>query len=73
MVLGDMTVQDNLKPLPSLSEPLQVALDNGAKKALIPIENKKHFFDVSGEIAEAVDPVFYKDPTTADMKVLGII
>ena len=48
-----MTVQDDLKPLPSLSEPLQVALDNGAKKALIPIENKRHFFDVSAEIAEA--------------------
>lgn len=73
MVLGDMTVQGNLKPLPSLSEPLQVALDNGAKKALIPIENKRHFFDVSAEIVEAADPVFYKDPTTADMKALGII
>lgn len=73
VVLGDMTVQGNLKPLPSLSEPLQVALDNGAKKALIPIENKRHFFDVSAEIVEAVDPVFYKDPTTAAMKALGII
>jgi len=73
VVLGDMTVQGNLKPLPSLAEPLQVALDNGAKKALIPIENKRHFFDVSAEIVEAVDPIFYKDPTTASMKALGII
>jgi ATP-dependent Lon protease len=73
VVLGDMTVQGNLKPLPSLSEPLQVALDNGAKKALIPIENKRHFFDVAAEIVEAVDPLFYKDPATAAMKGLGIV
>jgi len=73
VVLGDMTVQGNLKPLPSLAEPLQVALDNGAKKALIPIENKRHFFDVTAEIVEAVDPLFYKDPITAAMKGLGII
>lgn len=73
VVLGDMTVQGNLKALPSLSEPLQVGLDNGAKKAIIPIENKRHFFDVSSEIVEAVDPIFYKDPITAAMKGLGIV
>ena len=30
LVLGDMSVQGNIKPLPSLIEPLQVAMDNGA-------------------------------------------
>lgn len=73
VVLGDMTVQGNLKPLPSLSEPLQVALDNGAKKAIIPIENKRHFFEVAAEIVESVDPIFYKNPITAAMKGLGIV
>ena len=41
LVLGDMSVQGNIKPLRSLTEPLQVAKDNGAKRALIPIENKR--------------------------------
>ena len=72
LILGDMTVQGNIKQLPSLSEALQVGLDNGAKKALIPIENKRHFFEVSADIVEAVDPIFYKDPTTAAYKGLGI-
>jgi ATP-dependent Lon protease len=40
LVLGDMSVQGNIKPLRSLTEPLQIAKDNGAKRALIPIENK---------------------------------
>ncbi len=71
LVLGDMSVQGNIKPLRSLTEPLQVARDNGAKRALIPIENKRNFLDVSADIMEHVDPVFYGDPKTAAMKVLG--
>jgi ATP-dependent Lon protease len=71
MVLGDMSVQGNIKPLRSLTEPLQVAKDNGAKRALIPIENKRNFLDVSADIMEHVDPIFFSDPKTAAMKVLG--
>ena len=71
LVLGDMSVQGNIKPLRSLTEPLQVAKDNGAKRALIPIENKRNFLDVSADIMEQVDPIFYGDPKTAAMKVLG--
>jgi ATP-dependent Lon protease len=72
LVLGDMSVQGNIKPLRSLTEPLQVARDNGAKRALIPIENKRSFLDVSADIMEHVDPIFYGDPKTAAMKVLGL-
>lgn len=71
LVLGDMSVQGNIKALRTLVEPLQVAMDNGAKRALIPIENKRTFLDVSADIVEHVDPIFYGDPKTAAMKVLG--
>jgi len=71
LILGDMSVQGNIKPLRSLTEPLQVAKDNGAKRALIPIENKRNFLDVSADIMEQVDPIFYGDPKTAAMKVIG--
>ena len=71
LVLGDMSVQGNIKPLRSLTELLQVAKDNGAKRSLIPIENRRSFLDVSADIMEHVDPVFYGDPKTAAMKVLG--
>ena len=72
LVLGDMSVQGNIKPLRSLTEPLQVAKDNGARRALIPIENKRNFLDVSADIMEHVDPIFFSDPKTAAMKVLGL-
>ncbi len=72
LVLGDMSVQGNIKPVRSLTEPLQVAKDNGARRALIPIENKRNFLDVSAEIMEQVDPIFYGDPKTAAAKALGL-
>src|SRR6185437_2013762 len=71
LIVGDMSVQGNIKPLRSLTEPLQVAKDNGAKRALIPIENKRNFLDVSADIMEHVDPIFFGDPKTAALKVIG--
>jgi len=49
-----------------------MAKDNGAKRALIPIENKRNFLDVPGDVVEHVDPIFYGEPKTAAMKVLGL-
>src|SRR3954470_8392831 len=72
VILGDMSIQENIKPMRSLAEPLQVAMDNGARKALIPLENKRSFLEVSGEIVERVDPVFFSDPMMAAMKALGM-
>ena len=72
LVLGDMSIQGNIKPLRALTEPLQVAKDNGAKRALIPIENKRNVLDVSADIMEHVDPIFFGDPKMAAMKVLGL-
>ena len=56
----------------SLAEPLQVGMDNGARRALILLENKRHCLEVAGDIVERVDPVFFWDPMTAALKVLGM-
>lgn len=72
LILGDMTVQGNPKPVRSLAEPLRVAMDNGARRALIPIENKRHLLDVPSDIIEHVDPIFYKDPMAAAQKALSL-
>src|ERR1700731_2571057 len=72
VILGDLSIQGNIKAMRSLAEPLQVAMDNGAPKALIPRENKRNFLEVSGDIVDRVDPVFFSDPMTAAMKALGM-
>lgn len=73
VILGDLSIQGNLKPVTSLAEPLQVAMENGARRALIPLGNKRNFLEVSGDIAEKVDPIFFSDPQTAAAKALGIL
>jgi len=58
LILGHMSVQGNVKAVRSLTEPLQLAMDNGAKRALIPIANKRQFLEVNPEVLEHVDPIF---------------
>lgn len=72
VILGDLSIQGNIKAVRTLAEPLQVSMDNGARRALVPLENKRNFLEVSGDIVERVDPVFFSDPLTAAMKALGM-
>jgi ATP-dependent Lon protease len=72
LVLGDTSIQGNIKAVRSLVEPLQVAMDNGARRALVPIENKRQFLEVNPEVLERVDPIFYGDLRQAAFKALGL-
>ncbi|MBE0697223.1 MAG: ATP-dependent Lon protease, partial [Anaerolineaceae bacterium] len=72
VVLGEMTIQGNILPIRSLLEPLQVILDNGAKKVLVPVSNKRQLLDVPGDLLERIDPIFYSDPITAALKSIGV-
>jgi ATP-dependent Lon protease len=50
----------------------RLLLSRGIRGREAPIENKRNFLDVSADIMEHVDPIFYGDPKTAAMKVLGL-
>lgn len=72
VILGDMSVQGNIKAIHSLMEPLQMAMDNGARRAIIPSENRRGFMDVTATVSEHVDPSFYGEPKVAATKAMGI-
>ena len=72
VVLGEMTIQGNVLPVRSLVEPLQVIMDNGAKRVLIPVSNRRHFLEVPPDVIEQVDPIFYSEPLAAALKALGM-
>jgi ATP-dependent Lon protease len=72
VVLGEMTIQGNILPVRSLLEPLQVILDNGAKKVLVPVSNKRQYLEVPGDLLERVDPIFYSEPLAAALKAIGM-
>jgi len=73
IIFGDLSIQGNIRPVMTLSEPLQISMENGARRALIPLENKRAFMEVSSEVIEKVDPIFFSDPTMACQKALGSI
>ena len=56
----------------ALVEPLQVAMDNGARCALIPAENKRSFLEVNTDVIDKIDPIFYNDVKTATFKGLEL-
>jgi ATP-dependent Lon protease len=72
LVIGDMSIQGNIKAARSLVEPLQVAIDNGARCALIPAENKRSFLEVNTDVIDKIDPIFYNDVKTATFKGLDM-
>lgn len=72
VVLGEMTIQGNILPVRSLVEPLQLIMDNGAKRVLIPVSNRRQYLEVPPDVLESVDPIFYSEPLAAALKALGM-
>lgn len=70
VIMGDLTIQGNIRGLSSLSEPLTIAMENGATRALLPISNKSQFSSLPEEVVEKVDLVFFNDPERAVAKAL---
>lgn len=67
-----MSIYGNIGPARSLTEPLQVTMDNGAKRALIPIENKRLLLEVNANVVKRVDPIFFGNLRQAAFKALGV-
>ena len=55
-----------------LANVLQVCLDSGAKKVLMPITSAVDFATVPSELLGKVDPIFYQTPQEAVFKALGV-
>ena len=71
VVLGDLTIQGNIKGLTSILEPLQVAVDNGASRALVPMANKTQFAALPEDVVEKLELVFYGEPDHALRRALA--
>jgi len=71
VILGDITIQGNIKGLTSILEPLQVAVDNGAVRALVPLANKAQFAALPEEVIEKLELVFYGDADRALRRALA--
>ncbi|NBD25624.1 protease Lon-related BREX system protein BrxL [Paenibacillus glycinis] len=72
VVLGNMTVGGTISKVDEFANTLQIAVDAGAKKVLIPASSVVDFQTVPPDLLIKVQPVFYSDPTDAVFKALGV-
>ena len=70
VILGDLTIQGNIKSPTSITEPLQLALEAGAIRVLVPVSNKTQFAGLPEDVVERLDIVFYGDIDRAVQKTL---
>ena len=71
-VLGEMTISGAVVKPEELPNILQVALDSGAKKVLIPITSAIDIGTVPSDLIGNFDLVFYQTPENAVFKALGV-
>lgn len=72
VVAGEMSVRGLLQKVGNLPERLQLALESGAKRMLIPSENKRDLADVPDEVLSKLQPTFYTDPIGAAVRAMGL-
>jgi ATP-dependent Lon protease len=72
VVIGNMTVGGTISKVEEFANVLQVCVDAGAKKVLIPASSVMDFQTVPPDLLVKVQPVFYSDPTDAVFKALGV-
>lgn len=71
VVLGDMTVGGTIAKIDGFANILQVCVDVGAKKVLIPATSVVDYQTVPVDLLIKVQPIFYADPIDAVFKALG--
>ena len=72
VVLGEMSLGGAVSPIDSLAECLQLALDAGAKKVLIPACSVGNISTIPPELFAKFQTSFYQDPVDAAFKALGV-
>ncbi|MCD8119287.1 MAG: protease Lon-related BREX system protein BrxL [Lachnospiraceae bacterium] len=70
--LGEISISGSLIKVSELANVLQVCLDSGAKKVLLPITSAADLGTVPSELVGAFSLIFYSSPQEAVFKALGV-
>ena len=71
-VLGEISISGTILKVEELASVLQVCLDAGAKKVLIPITSAAELGTVPSDLIGAFSLIFYSTPQEAVFKALGV-
>lgn len=72
VILGEMSISGTLIKVDELANSLQVCLDSGAKKVLLPITSAADLGTVPAELIGCFNLVFYSSAEDAVFKALGV-
>jgi ATP-dependent Lon protease len=73
VVLGNITMAGTIEKVSDFANVLQVCVDAGAKRVLIPAISVADLQAVPAELLIKVQPIFYSDPIDAVFKALGAV
>lgn len=71
-VLGDISISGTIIKVDNLANALQVCLDSGAKKVLLPITSASDLGSVPSELVGCFSLLFYNSAEDAVFKALGV-
>ena len=71
-IAGEIKLSGTLEELTNLEDILRVCKNAGAKKLLLPMDSIRDMQNVSRELLQYVQPIFYQDPIDAAKKALDI-
>ena len=72
VILGEMSISGTLIKVDELANALQVCLDSGAKKILLPSISMRELGNVPDDLAAAFDFISYRSAEEAVFKALGV-
>jgi ATP-dependent Lon protease len=72
IVVGEMSVKGLLQRVDAIPERLELAREAGAKRVLIPSENKRDLAEVPDELLNKLEPVLYTDPINAAIRAMRL-
>ena len=72
VLLGQMTLGGTISPVENLAASLQVALDAGGKRVLLPMNSAADLTTVPPELFARFQVSFYADPIDAVFKAIGV-
>ena len=71
-VLGEISIAGTMQKVDNLADTLQVCLDSGAKKVLLPLTSAADLGTVPAELIGAFSLIFYSSAEEAVFKALGV-
>mgnify|MGYP005872061749 FL=1 len=54
MILGQMSIHGVLSRVEGLGDKLRIAMDSGAKRVMIPTENRRDFVDLPADVLDKI-------------------